>query len=102
MKQAKVDESIEDAKNVKWFYFPKTKFFGAPESEEGLKEVEDSYQKLCDVRFANGNTWLVGDAMTLADLVLAVSLSMAVVIGQYDVAGKYPALMKERLTSLSI
>ena len=44
--------------------------------------------------FKNGNTWVYGDSFTLADLELAVRISMAIEIGQFDVAGKYPAVMK--------
>ena len=92
--QAQIDEAIEDARIMKWAYFPMTKFFGKPESAEGLKEVEDSMQSLVDLRFKNGNTFLVGDSITLADIVLAVNISMATIIGQYNVEAKYPALIK--------
>ena len=49
-----------------------TKFFGKPESEEGLKKVEDSMAKVSDLCFKNGNTWVYGDSVTLADLELAI------------------------------
>ena len=44
--------------------------------------------------FQNGNTYLVGDSLTLADLVLAVNITMATTIGQYDMAAKFPNLVK--------
>ena len=31
LKRAKIDEAIEDARIMKWAYFPLTKFFGKPE-----------------------------------------------------------------------
>ena len=49
-----------------------TKFFGKPESEEGLKKVEDSMAKVSELCFKNGNTWVYGDSVTLADLELAI------------------------------
>ena len=48
--RAKIDEAIADMRTLKFFYFPMTKFFGKPESAEGLKEVTDSMEaleKLC-------------------------------------------------------
>ena len=42
----------------------------------------------------NGNTYLVGDSLTLADLVLAVNLTMVTIVGQYDMKSKFPNLMK--------
>lgn len=41
----------------------------------------------------NGNTWMVGDKMTLADLVLATLLSFPV-YAEYPMAEKFPNLMK--------
>merc|ERR1712242_387848 len=70
--QAKIDEAICDVKELEWAYFPMTKFFGKPESEEGLKKVEDSMAKVSDLCFKNGNTWVYGDSVTLADLELAI------------------------------
>merc|ERR1719447_345967 len=71
LRQARIDEAIADVKNMK--------FFGRPESAEGLEEAEDSFQALSDLRFKNGNTYLVGDSLTLADLVLAVNLTMVTI-----------------------
>ena len=51
LKQAKIDEAICDAKEMKWGYFAMTKFFGKEPSEEGLKEVTDSMQALNDLRY---------------------------------------------------
>ena len=46
MTQAKINEAISDVAepNVKVRYFPLTVLFGRPESEEGLKEAEDTLQ----------------------------------------------------------
>lgn len=71
-----------------------TKFFGKPESEEGLKKVTDSFAKVSELCFSSGNTWMYGDSVTLADLELAIRISMALYIGEYDVEANYPALMK--------
>ena len=85
-----------------------TKFFGKEPSEEGLKEVTDSMQALNDLRykvtrlmktninllFQDGNSFLVGDSLTLADLVLAVNITMCTVIGEYDMATNYPNILK--------
>ena len=87
-----------------------TKFFGKEPSEEGLKEVTDSMQALNDLRYKvrftinygvckiislqNGNSFLVGDSLTLADLVLAVNITMCTVIGEYDMATNYPNILK--------
>ena len=92
--QAKIDESIANAKELEWAYFPMTKFFGKEESEEGLKKVTDSFAKVSELCFSSGNTWMYGDSVTLADLELAIRISMAICIGQYDVESNYPALMK--------
>ena len=43
LKQAKIDEAIADAKNMKFMYFAYVKIFGRPESAEGLKDVKDSF-----------------------------------------------------------
>ena len=51
LKQAKIDEAIADAKNMKFMYFAYVKIFGRPETAEGLKEAEDSFQALSDLRF---------------------------------------------------
>ena len=51
MQQAKIDEAIADAKNMKFMYFAYVKIFGRPETAEGLKEAEDSFQALNDLRF---------------------------------------------------
>ena len=48
---------------------------------------------MCDLRFSGDNTFLVDDKFSLADVVLATLLSMAVVIGQYDLS-KFPKLQK--------
>ena len=48
---------------------------------------------MCDLRFSGDNTFLVNDKFSLADVVLATLLSMAVVIGQYDLS-KFPKLQK--------
>ena len=61
-----------------------------------LKEVEDSMKELADLRFSEGNKFLVGDALTLADLVLAVNISICIIVGQYDIATKWPNLVKGR------
>ena len=53
-----------------------TKFFGKPESEEGLKKVEDSMAKVSELCFKNGNTWVYGDSVTLADLELAIRVRL--------------------------
>ena len=37
---------------------------------------------------------MVGDSLTLADLVLAVNLTMVTIIGQYDMGAKFPNLVK--------
>ena len=37
---------------------------------------------------------MVGDSLTLADLVLAVNITMATTIGQYDMGAKFPNLVK--------
>ena len=37
---------------------------------------------------------MVGDSLTLADLVLAVNLTMVTTIGQYDLGAKFPNLVK--------
>ena len=37
---------------------------------------------------------MVGDSLTLADLVLAVNITMATTIGQYDMDAKFPNLVK--------
>lgn len=92
--QAKIDEAICNAKELEWAYFPMTKFFGKPESEEGLKKVTDSFAKVSELCFSSGNTWMYGDSVTLADLELAIRISMALYIGEYDVEANYPALMK--------
>ena len=44
--QAKINEAISDVAepNVKMRYWPLTVLFGRPESEEGLKEAEDTLQ----------------------------------------------------------
>ena len=47
---------------------------------------------VCDLRFSGDNTFLVDDKFSLADVVLATLLSMAVVIGQYDLSKKFPKL----------
>ena len=44
------------------------------------------------LRFAGDNIFLVDDELSLADLVLAVSLSVYVEIGDYDLTVKYPKL----------
>ena len=46
MIQAKINEAISDVAepNVKVRYWPLTVLFGKPESEEGLKEAEDTLQ----------------------------------------------------------
>jgi len=49
---------------------------------------------VCDLRFSGDNTFLVDDKFSLADVVLATLLSMAVVIGQYDLSKKFPKLQK--------
>ena len=92
--QAEIDEAIEDAKAMKWVYFPRVRFGTISASAQGLAEVEESMKTLVDLRFKNGNTFLVGDSITLADIVLAVNLSMAIIVGEYDVQAKYPELMK--------
>ena len=51
LKQARIDEAIADVKNMKFMYFAYVKIFGRPESAEGLKEAEDSFQALSDLRF---------------------------------------------------
>ena len=61
-----------------------------------LKEVEDSMKELADLRFSEGNKFLVGDALTLADLVLAVNISICIIVGQDDMATKWPNLVKGR------
>ena len=122
MIQAKINEAISDVAepNVKVRYFPLTVLFGRPESEEGLKEAEDTFQAststlsirshrtpksflgvitinrflVCDLRFSGDNTFLVDDKFSLADVVLATLLSMAVVVGQYDLSKKFPKLQK--------
>merc|ERR1712168_623999 len=94
LKQAKIDEAIADAKTMKFMYFAMTKLFGRPESAEGLKEAEDSMKALNDLRFKNGNTYMVGDSLTLADLVLAVNITMCTIIGQYDMKSNFPNLLK--------
>ena len=122
MIQAKINEAISDVAepNVKVRYFPLTVLFGRPESEEGLKEAEDTFKAststlsirsyrtrksglgvitinrflVCDLRFSGDNTFLVDDKFSLADVVLATLLSMAVVVGQYDLSKKFPKLQK--------
>ena len=54
MKQAKIDEAIVDASNLKFFYFVMVKILGKPESAEGLKEAEESFKTLNDLRFKVG------------------------------------------------
>ena len=49
---------------------------------------------VCDLRFSGDNTFLVDDKFSLADVVLATLLSMAVIIGQYDLSKKFPKLQK--------
>ena len=49
---------------------------------------------VCDLRFSGNNTFLIDDKFSLADVVLATLLSMAVVIGQYDLSKKFPKLQK--------
>ena len=49
---------------------------------------------VCDLRFSGDNTFLVDDKFSLADVVLATLLSMAVVIGQYDLSKKFSKLQK--------
>ena len=44
--------------------------------------------------FQDGNSFLVGDGLTLADLVLAVNITMCTVIGEYDMATNYPNILK--------
>ena len=44
------------------------------------------------LRFDGDNIFLVDDELSLADLVLAVSLSVYVEIGDYDLCVKYPKL----------
>ena len=51
LQQAKIDEAIADAKNMKFMYFAYVKIFGKPETPEGLKEAEDSFKALSDLRF---------------------------------------------------
>jgi len=46
------------------------------------------------LRFSGDNFFLVDDKFSLADIVLATLLSMAVVIGQYDLSKKFPKLQK--------
>ena len=60
-----------------------TKFFGKPESEEGLKKVEDSMAKVSELCFKNGNTWVYGDSVTLADLELAIRVRQGSFISRY-------------------
>ena len=36
---------------MKFMYFAYVKIFGRPETAEGLKEAEDSFQALSDLRF---------------------------------------------------
>ena len=37
---------------------------------------------------------MVGDSLTLADLALAVNITMCIAIGQYDVESNFPNLVK--------
>merc|ERR1712131_190732 len=93
LKTSRIDEAIADAKNMKFLHFAMTAIMGLPETAEGLKECEDSMQALNDLRFKDGNTWMVGDKMTLADLVLATLLSFPV-YAKYPMAEKFPNLIK--------
>ena len=54
LKQAKIDEAIVDASNLKFFYFVMVKILGKPESAKGLKEAEESFKTLNDLRFKVG------------------------------------------------
>ena len=65
LKQAKIDEAIADAKNMKFMYFAYVKIFGRPETAEGLKEAEDSFQALSDLRFKVRMIFLFGQNLTL-------------------------------------
>ena len=64
LKQARIDEAIADVKNMKFMYFAYVKIFGRPESAEGLKEAEDSFQALSDLRF-KVRIFLFGQNLTL-------------------------------------
>merc|ERR1711915_521172 len=94
LKEAKVNAAIANANSLKYGYFFRTKVRGQPESAEGLKEAEDSLKALNDLYFKNGNTFMVGDSLTLADLALAVNITMCISIGQYDIESKFPNLVK--------
>ena len=37
---------------------------------------------------------MVGDSLTLADIVLAVNITMCTTVGQYDMKAKFPNLLK--------
>ena len=58
--------------------------FGLAESDEERRKTEATFEKLASLCFKNGNTWIVGDEVSLADLELAVRLSMITEVGQYD------------------
>ena len=58
--------------------------FGLAESEEEKKKTEATFEKVASLCFKNGNTWIVGDEVSLADLELAVRLSMIIEVGQYN------------------
>ena len=110
MKQARIDEAISDVgePNVKVRYWALVVLFGQPESEEGLKEAEDTLQAgiaffiyrwfsdinclVSDLRFSDDNTFLVDNKFSLADIVLAALLALPVVIGRYELSKKFPKL----------
>merc|ERR1712212_198593 len=94
LKLAKVNEAIQNANSLKFMYFAHVKLSGKPESAEGLKEAEESMERINDLHFKNGNIYMVGDSMTLADLVLAVNPTMCTTIGQYDLESNFPNLAK--------
>ena len=56
MIQAKINEAISDVAepNVKVRYWPLSVLFGRPESEEGLKEAEDTLQAGADISGLGG------------------------------------------------
>merc|ERR1712141_479250 len=93
LKQARIDEAMVDVASLQWLYFPMTVIFNKT-CETAFKDVEKSMENLVNLRFAKGNTFLVDDTMTMADILLALFITMCTVIGQYPIDEKYPALSK--------
>ena len=91
--QAKIDEAMVDVASLQWLYFPMTIIFNKT-CETAFNDVEKSMENLVKLRFSDGNTFLVDDCMSMADILLALFVTMCTVIGEYPIDEKFPALGK--------